>query len=247
MSDSLPPPPPPGSPAPPPPPSSRFGTHPPPPPSAHFEAPSHTAGQVPGTASDTAGLRKAAIVLYWLTVAATALLAIALVRRKSVWSDFEASPDFAGLADVDAADDFVGGMVVLVVLVALATTIVVSLWSLRAVRHAKRAGATGVSPGLACGGWYIPIANLVIPYVQLRRAATHFERPTQFLTYWQGLAIATFVVASVLQAIDPGDVDELADVSGRLTTQVVLGLVLVAFTAVMAFIATSAMREVEGV
>ena len=46
----------------------------------------------------------------------------------------------------------------------LAAVIVLCLWSLRTVRNAKqRDPSLNVSPGLACGSWYIPIGNFWLP------------------------------------------------------------------------------------
>jgi len=106
---------------------------------------------VPAAPTDTAGLRKAAIVLFWATAAAVVLLAAALISRKGVWSDFESGGDVS-FSDLDAADGFVGAAALFAAALGLATTIVVSIWSLRVARHARRAGAAVVSPGLACGG-----------------------------------------------------------------------------------------------
>jgi hypothetical protein len=175
------------------------------------------------------------------------LLTIALVSRRMVWADFEDNPTFEAIADLDDADNFVSGAVLILFGLALATLIVVSIWSLRVARHAQRSGAGGVSPGLACGGWYIPFANLIVPYVQLRHVARHFGRPTQPVSVWQGVAIATFVLSLILQGIDPSAADDFRDVSGQLTAQIVFGVLLAIAAAVTAYVATTAMREVEGV
>ena len=90
-------------------------------------------------------------------------------------------------------------LLLLVLGLALASTIVVSIWSLRVARHAKRTGADGVSPGLACGGWYIPFANAIVPFLQLRKAAEHARRETRFLNTWMALAIVSLVVSIVLR------------------------------------------------
>lgn len=240
---SPPPPPPPGAGTPPPPPP--FGAAPPPPGPGYGAAGSVAGSAVPPRANDAAGLRKAAIVLYWCTTGATALLTLAVIRRRGVWNDFEDDPSFSRLVDLEDADDLVGGAAGLLACLALASLIVVSIWSLRVARHAKQAGAADVSPGLACGGWYIPFANVIVPFVQLRKVANHFRRPTQQLNLWQAFTIATFVVSFILQAIDPGD-DELSDVSGQLTAQVLFAVLALAGAAVTAYLATRAMRDVEG-
>lgn len=200
-----------------------------------------------GPASDTAGLRRAAIVLYWVTSAAMAVFALALISRKRTWSDYESGGDVS-FRDLDQADNFVGGMLFVALALALATTIVVSIWSLRVARHAQRIGAVAINPGLACGGWYIPFANTIVPFVQLRRVADHSQRPTQFLNTWMGLAIATLVLSLIFRAGNgDGSFDVGDDVSAMLTREVVFGVLLVVTTAAMAFVASRAMRDVEGV
>ena len=81
---------------------------------------------------------------------------------------------------------------------ALASIIVLCIWSLRTARHA-RAGGARVSPGLACGGWWIPYANAIVPFVQLRRVARHRGRTTSWVSAWQGLVIATLVLGMGLR------------------------------------------------
>jgi len=241
-----PPPPPPGNPAGTPPlPPPGAGIPPPPPPGPGFGSTPVPRG-VTVNVPDAAGLRKAAIILYWCTAAATFLLTLTVVRRRGVWNDFQDEPSLGGLVDLEQADDQVGSAVLLLFCLALAALIVVSIWSYRVGRHARRAGAVDVSPGLACGGWYIPFASLIVPFVQLRRVARHFGRAVQHVNLWQGLAIATFVLSLILQAIDPGSADDVSDVSGQLTAQVVLSVLVLVSAAATAFVAMRAMREVDG-
>ena len=189
-------------------------------------------------------------MLFWVTAASMVLLAIAVTNRKSVWDDFESAGDFSlsAIDDLDAADGFVGGTLLLTMALALATTIVVSIWSLRVARHAQRAGAVAVSPGLACGGWYIPFANTIVPFLQLRRVANHFRRPTRALNTWMGLTIAALVLWLAFQASDGnGDIDLGDDVSAILSRQVGFTALLAVTMIGMAFFGMRAMRQVEGV
>jgi hypothetical protein len=224
----------------------------PPPPPSGFAAPqpppvaAATPGAaVPASPTDTAGLRKAAIVLFWLAAGATVVLTVAFISRKAVWSDFESGGDVS-FSDLDAADGFVGGAALLLAALGLATTIVVSIWSLRVARHAQRAGAAVVSPGLACGGWYIPVANTIVPFIQLRRAADHLRRRTSWLNAWQALVIVSFLLWVGLRgstgdgALDPGD-----DVSAMLDREVVFGVLLSISTLATALAATKALSDLE--
>ena len=127
------------------------------------------------------GLRTATIILMWLTVAAHVLLTVAAFVRKSTADDFIAG-DFT--ADVDGADDFVGAGVGLVLLATLATAIVLAVWSYRTTSNARARGAQ-VSPGLAAGGWFIPIGWYFVSFAQLRNAMR--GRDSSSLNVWQSL------------------------------------------------------------
>jgi hypothetical protein len=193
----------------------------------------------------TAGLRKATIVLFWCTVGASVLVAIAAVNRRSVWDGFRDGTK--SFADLDDADGLIAGASFVEFLLALAAVIVLSIWSLRTARNATIFGATNVSPGLACGGWYIPFGNLVVPFVQLRRVATHRGGDTSFVSLWQGLLIATVVASGVLRSVGDLELAEDADdVGNRLTTQTFVALAMAVLLAAMTVVAARAMREVDG-
>jgi hypothetical protein len=188
-------------------------------------------------------LRRATVILFWAAAAALAVLAVAFTVRKSA---FDKAVDGSGsIRAVDDADDFVGAMAVIVLLLVLASVIVLCIWSLRTARHA-RAGGARVSPGLACGGWWIPYANAIIPFIQLRRVAVHRGRPTSWVSTWQGLLIAGVVAGTGLRGVSGwNDDDPTDDISGRLTGQVVVGFVLTALYLAMAYVASRAMRDVD--
>ena len=103
-----------------------------------------------------------------------------------------------------------------------------------------------MSPGLACGGWWIPFANAIVPFIQLRRVAIHRGRPTSWVSAWQGLLIAGVVLGMGLQGVSSwNDNDPSDDISGRLTGQVALGFVLTALYLAMAYVASRAMKDVD--
>jgi hypothetical protein len=193
--------------------------------------------------TDTSGLRTASIVLFWCASAGAALLLVALVRRRMVWNDFRDGS--ASLSDLDGADDFVDGTNGIMSLLMLAALIVLCIWSLRTARHARNTGAVDVSPGLACGGWWIPVADAIIPFIQLRRVARHRHRSTSLVGWWQGLLIASWLVMGVLRGVSNTDPDTPDDLLNRLTAEVALGAVLVVALLVTAYVASRAMREVD--
>jgi hypothetical protein len=165
-----------------------------------------------------------------------------------VWIDFRDRG--ATISDLDDADGVVGAAVVVSFLVTLAAIIVLSIWSLRTARNARNTGASDasdVSPGLACGGWYIPLANAIVPFVQLRRIAVHRHRPTSAVSLWQGLIIASGVFSGVARSVGQVDVDDgRDDVITKLTTESILAFVSAALLVAVTLAATRAMRDVDG-
>ncbi len=195
--------------------------------------------------TDTGGLRTATIVLFWCAVGGTALLLAALISRKVAWTGYtNGDRSFSDLRD---ADDFVRAASSVTSLIMLAALIVLSIWSLRTARHARLTGAIDVSPGLACGSWYIPFGNAVVPFVLLRRIAGHRGRSASRVNAWQGVLITMWVVWAALRIVTNIDEDTAEDLSGRLTAEVVLGAILVVGMAVLAFVASQAMKDVDAV
>ncbi len=198
-----------------------------------------------GTApTDTGGLRTAAIVLFWCVAGASAVLTAAMFSRRATWHSDDVTFD-----DLQEADDFVGGAALILFGVAIAALIVVSIWSLRTARHARQTGASNVSPGLACGGWYIPLANLILPFIQLRRIAAHRGQRRDMISVWQGLLIAAWLLSGFASNVgnDIDTFDSFDDVSSTLTTQSVVGVFATVFLAATAFVAMRALKVVDAV
>jgi hypothetical protein len=224
------------------------GTQPLPPPTAPgppFGAPGYRFPATPLSAAptDTRGLRTATIVLFWCATASTAVLLAALITRKATWNSYTHGD--RSLSDLRDADDFVQGASTVTSLVMLAALIVLSIWSFRTARHARLTGANDVSPGLACGGWYIPFADAIIPFVQLRRIARHRQRSTSKVSLWQGFVIAVWVLWAALRGITNLDEDTAEDLSNRLTAEVVVGAILFVGMIVLAYVASRALKDVD--
>jgi hypothetical protein len=170
-----------------------------------------------------------------------------LAYRRSVWSDFEEGRlDPGDIGRLEDADDAAVGVFGLVIVVGLATAIVLSIWSLRVARRARATAAADVSPGLACGGWYIPFANTIVPFVQLRRVARHRGRGVGHLNTWQGLAIASLVLSLISRgAGDVETAESFDEVSQRLAVEVTVGVLIAVVTLAMAYVATLALRDVD--
>ncbi len=100
----------------------------------------------------------------------------------------------------------VGGFAYLAGLVGGA--IAVPMWMHRAFRNLPALGAQRLSwsPGWAAGGWFIPLANFVIPFLVMRELSAHAggqqERPWPLMPVWWGmwLGASALQVASNLAA-----------------------------------------------
>ena len=116
------------------------------------------------------GLATALTVLLCIIAAVELIAAIVLFYRSSLLFD-AADGDFPGRSEADAVDAGVTASVVLHILLVLAIGVVFIVWQ---YRHAKNAEILGQSRGLgagwAIGGWFVPLANLVLPAVQIFRS-----------------------------------------------------------------------------
>ncbi len=108
-------------------------------------------------------------MILWITVAASALGALAFVNRVSVINDMLDAEGFADLLRLrdraNDADDFAGGAALVMALLSLTIFVLLVIWLWRVAKNAEQLGRTGprFGPGWTIGGWFIPIANLVIP------------------------------------------------------------------------------------
>jgi hypothetical protein len=170
------------------------------------------------------GLANALTVLFGLVAIAALYAGNAFFHRASVADDFLVRrPAFSDLEDADAMVSRGSG----IWLIAIGVTIIVLIiWQFR---HAKNAealrGPLGLGSGWAIGGWFIPLANLVLPALQLGQSAKASDprlRPGEprrsgklplIVVIWAslfGLAVLTSVVSSAQRPSD-----ESAIVNGR--------------------------------
>lgn len=124
----------------------------------------------------------------------------------------------ATLFDIRDADGLVNSLVGFLFIMVVPVGIVFIIWQ---YRHSKNAealrGTRGLGPGWAIGGWFIPVANFVLPFIELYQsakassptpppgAAYHHGAAPKLLTAWAVTFIAapvTFVTASGLRS-DP--------------------------------------------
>lgn len=240
------------TPPPPPPPPSPFGNQPPQqqygaPPPAYAAPPGYVPYGSPGTTGavqPSKGLSKAMIILYGLASALALLVGFALYSRKGAWDDFVAGNN--SLSDLDAADGLVGGAILMQFLVIIAAAIVTCLWARRIAKNAISRGAMNVSPGLAAGGWFIPIGWLFVGFSQLRKSVDGVGGRSPSLNLWQGLFIAQSVAGFVINrfgGFDSGDNPQ--EVSDALRNQGIIGLVGGLIYAGATFFAARAAKEIN--
>lgn len=128
-------------------------------------------GYAPGTGErpkPVKGLATALSVLLAITAVAALLLALAFFNRASLLDD----PFGASFDELQDADDATAGGAGLLVLALLVTGITWLVWQYRHAKNARALGQTdGLGPGWAIGGWFIPVANWVVPQLQVKQAA----------------------------------------------------------------------------
>jgi hypothetical protein len=124
------------------------------------------------------GLASSLTVVLWITVAVAVLGMLAFANRVTVASDildfdFRDS-GFGELVDLqqraDDADNFVGIAVLLMVVCSIAIFVLLVIWMWRVAKNAELAGRVRprLGPGWTIGGWFIPLANLVIPVLVMQ-------------------------------------------------------------------------------
>lgn len=113
------------------------------------------------------GLAVALLVLFVLIALVDIAGAGALFNRASILDDF-AHGQFPTFSEVDDADSAVAATFGLHLVLVVALAAVFITWQWRHAKNAEVLGARGgLGPGWAIGGWFIPLANLVLPATQL--------------------------------------------------------------------------------
>ena len=219
------------APPPPPPPPGSDPQMPSPPPAA--PPPGYYAGgttpQPPGGPPAAYGppaqwrsLRGITTALTWLFVAhivLTALLIIGVFNHLRVLSDKEAGGLVFDTKAVNDANAFPAAMIILSGFVALAIFVLLIIWLYRAAKNNEALGRQNprLGPGWAIGGWFIPVANLVIPFIimddvwrgadpSIARGDPGWRRSSTLGAIWAWLVTAViFTIPSVI-ASSSGDV-----------------------------------------
>ena len=196
------------------------------------------------------GRGTATIWLYWAITAMTVFVTISLFWARSVLEDATADGDigFRDWSKVTDALDVTTGMEGARSAIILAAIILTCLWSKRIADNAKVRGVRNVSPGMACGGWWIPVGNIWLGWMHLRRSAAGTGTPTSHLNMWQGFALASWIFSVVLGvgATDVGPTaSSVRNASDIFLAQAVSGIFASGLLAVAAYAATKAIRELD--
>ncbi|TCO54982.1 uncharacterized protein DUF4328 [Actinocrispum wychmicini] len=138
------------------------------------------------------GLAKALYVL--LGAAALVSVGGAFMRfsRASFAADYRQY--LGSIAEADAADSRVAVFAVLFIAVFLATAVVFMIWQYRLAMNAQATGQLGLGPGWAIGAWFIPVANFIMPALQMRGSARASGfRPPAVVVVWAVVFAASSV------------------------------------------------------
>jgi hypothetical protein len=119
------------------------------------------------------GLATATTILLGVSAAMAGLAGAFFLDRAGKADDF-LNGNFlgTGLSELDSADSRVASGIGLFFFAFLATGVVFIIWQFR---HAKNAeairGSLSLGPGWAIGGWFIPLANWILPALQIGQSA----------------------------------------------------------------------------
>jgi len=113
------------------------------------------------------GITTALTWLFATHVGLTAVLIIGVFNHLRVLGDKESGGLVFDTKAVNDANALAASMIILSGLVALAIFVLLVIWLYRAAKNNEALGRMNprLGPGWAIGGWLIPIANLVIPFI----------------------------------------------------------------------------------
>ncbi len=168
-------------------------------------------------------------VLLVLSAVANGLLILALLALRASVDDY--SGGAASLGDVEDMVGVVGLAFVAVSGLMIAVFVLTIVWEWRLAKNHQLLGRpdTAFGPGWAIGAWFIPLANFVIPILQLRdlwkgsapglpRGSPVWKRQSTgaLLWVWWGLFVASVVIDWISSISVDEETDEISEVTGQL-------------------------------
>lgn len=111
------------------------------------------------------GLATGLTVVLWTTVGALVLAALAALRERGEYAD--AFESFSAYESFEDAEALAGGLLFIALLGMLAIAVLLIIWMWRAAKDLEALGRFGPSlgAGWAIGGWFVPLASLVLPCI----------------------------------------------------------------------------------
>ena len=188
----------------------------------------------------TTGLRTALTWLFAADAVAVLFAAGARLHRVGVINDFESFT--ATTRDGRDADQLVSSASSIYFLLFIATATVLMVWMWKSAKNNELLGKVRprLSPGWSIGGWFIPIANFVIPVRVFQDLFQGADPDTNGYRDWRGLKRSVLVgfwwTAYLLGnalTIQFGDVDTLDQIRQH-DEQSAAGYAIVAVAAVLA-------------
>lgn len=158
------------------------------------------------------GLATAVSILLGIMVAIDLVGSIAFFRRAALTSDLLDGTGFPSLDDLDDADDFAEVAFALIGFGSLPLIVVFMIWFYRARSNTEAwyAPQATMSKGWAIGGWFIPLANYVIPMIVANdiwkrsdpQPVDHMGRPSNRVLLWAWWIV--FGLSGILLTISLG-------------------------------------------
>jgi hypothetical protein len=131
---------------------------------------------------------------------------------------------------------------ILLVVLTLAAAIITSLWARRVAENARARGDRLVRPGLATGGWYIPIGWFWVGFNQIKNAMSRAGQSPRLIGRWQtAFVLATVLSSLILRSSDSGD--SLQGLRNACTTGMVASVISLALLAWCTIAARKAMQS----
>jgi hypothetical protein len=175
-----------------------------------------------GPAPRWRSLRGITTALTWLFVAhivLTAVLIIGVLHHLSVLNDKESGGLVFDTKAVNDANALAASMIILSGLVTLAIFVLLVIWLYRAAKNNEALGRMNprLGPGWAIGGWFIPVAWFVIPFLimddvwrgadpSIPRGDPNWRRSSTLAAIWAWLVTAVIWWVPSTIASSGGDV-----------------------------------------
>jgi len=157
--------------------------------------------------------------LFATHIVLTVVLIIGVIHHLSVLSDKDVGGIVFDTKAVNDANSIPAAMIILSGLVGVATFVLLIIWLYRAAKNNEALGRQNprLGPGWAIGGWFIPIAWWVIPFIILddvwrgsdpsvARGDPNWRRSSTLAAIWAWLVTAVIFTIPSAIASSGGDV-----------------------------------------